>query len=84
MSIIQNEYRESEQCQASVGVSGQDTFDCLTVCVATHTTNLMDFYFARLGDSILSKSLVWIKPFGALWTSSLVKNTVLWVYKKLF
>ena len=58
MSIIQNEYRESEQCQASVGVSGQDTFDCLTVCVATHTTNLMDFYFARLGDSILSKSLV--------------------------
>jgi len=56
MSIIQNEYRESEQCQASVG--SQDTFDCLTVCVATDADRLMSFYFARLGDSILSKFLV--------------------------
>ena len=56
MSIIQNEYRESEQCQASVG--SQDTFDCLTVCVATDANRLMSFYFARLGDSILSKFLV--------------------------
>lgn len=50
MSIIQNEYRESEQCQASVGA--RDTFDCLTVCLATSTGAQMGFYFARLGDSV--------------------------------
>ena len=55
MSIIQNEYRESEQCQASVG--SRDTFDCLTVCVATDTDALMRFYYARLGDSVLGKFL---------------------------
>ena len=59
MSIIQNEYRESEECQASVAVSNQQTFNCLTVCLATDTESLMGFYFARLGDSVYSKYLLW-------------------------
>merc|ERR1712046_255842 len=53
MTIMQNEYRESEQCQESV--SRQSEFDCLTVCLADTPGELMDFYFARLGDSVLGR-----------------------------
>ena len=52
MTIMQNEYRESEQCQESVV---NDDFDCLTVCLAKSPAELMSFYFARLGDSVLRK-----------------------------
>ena len=52
MTIMQNEYRESEQCQESVV---NDDFDCLTVCLAKSPSELMSFYFARLGDSVLGK-----------------------------
>ena len=52
MTIMQNEYRESEQCQESVT---NDDFDCLTVCLAKSPAELMSFYFARLGDSVLRK-----------------------------
>jgi len=53
MSMIQNEYRESEQCQASVGA--RENFDCLTVCVSKTPGELVSFYYARLGDTILGR-----------------------------
>ena len=53
MTIMQNEYRKSEECQESVGIN--DDIACQTVCLAKSPAELMGFYFARLGDSILRK-----------------------------
>ena len=49
MSIIQKEYKESEECKAN----SQQEFACLTVCLADNISDLFYFYFARAGSSVV-------------------------------